>query len=87
MNANEARKILTPPLKFGDAAQIKAHEFLVKVEEAKDAVRGCRAKHNSRIDSVEDLLHCDCMDAWEDPDDDSIRDSAAREFIAEGGRR
>ncbi len=39
----QAMRMLTPPLKFGDAEQLRAVKFIEKVQECADVIRKCVA--------------------------------------------
>lgn len=82
MDLREARRILTPPLVFGDDRQIRAHEFLVKVEEAKEKIRACAHDDHrfSRADKW-NVARCSCIVEFSD----EVRIAAAEDFAAENG--
>jgi hypothetical protein len=57
MTLIEAQVILRPPLKFGDAEQIKAHEFWVAVLDLHSHVEGCEECNFSKYRGLE-LSNC-----------------------------
>lgn len=82
MKLSEAKAILTPPLIFGDARQIEAHEFLIKVEEAKERIHACARDHRVFKGQVKNrIMVCECLDEWEDEAD--VKYAAIEAFIAE----
>jgi len=76
MKLTEARRILRPPLKFGDAKQIEAHELIVQAEEAKEKIRACRRGHVHAHASKWEIAACECIAGFPD----EVRVGAAGEF-------
>ena len=68
MTVAEARKVLSGKLRFGDAKQINAHQFLEKIEILVERIDGCQFGHDLE-DDVEDIAWCkycdpDCEDEY-----------------------
>jgi len=80
MKLLEARSILSPPLVFGDDRQIRAHEFLVAVEDALEHVRACPRDHRVHKGQINRrICVCDCVDGF----DVDVALAAAQKFAEE----
>lgn len=70
VTVSEARRYLAGPLAFGDPHQVNARKFLEKVEEAKEAVRACDAKHEFRNpnkpqgEKARAIRICECLESF-----------------------
>lgn len=65
MTLAEAKRILKPPLKFGDPVQIKAVRFLESVDAACEAIKVCE-------EAEEHLDAIDALTAYDIDDTDSL---------------
>jgi hypothetical protein len=79
MTLTEARKILKPPLIFGNDAQIKAARFIEQVEECKEAILACDYVDEHLACNLSALLDCDCIEKWYDEDKPNICIEALKE--------
>ena len=59
----EARRLLKPPLKFGDDAQIRAVRFMEQVDAALEAYTKCDEKHEDYHEGLQSEFdhRCECI--------------------------
>lgn len=72
MTISEARTALKKKLVFGDLEQIEALKLLDGVSACKGAILACEHRDSHLHDALADMLDCDCIERWYDPDDLSI---------------
>lgn len=68
MTVAEARKLLTPPLLFGNPTQIAARDLLREVDDCKQALLACDADHFKQGRRSEkwrrEVRYCECVYRW-----------------------